>query len=333
MVKNNIEDALLKDIAEHSLEADNTAVDHDTIIMIQAQKLMEVGYLEYEAAVYGTAYIQDGNLKYYICEQEQAMDKFMGKCLREGIFATPAKYFYQRYDLMDDSVDKIKKDFRIAVAKKLKRYYSGEFFEAIQDLTALKPQNQAYEILKEVTEQLDSCFNTCQLDLFQGLLEMLMRGRHINNEGYKIFHDWLDTEYGKFLDDIMVGRYKKQYSGFAYQKNNGEIKYYCDAYTYMAKEKQVKYITRGDIVTPVLSKKYYQTSYQQLEKEKNDFEGKLHQYLDSNYIKLMQLIKALPSTVDAKKYNKYLNQLKEAGDRVTIDTFMYFGALWNAYGR
>ena len=70
---------LLEGIQAHSLEADDPSADHDTIIAIQAQKLMEIGYLEYETACYGTAYYKNGDINYYICEKEEMMDKFNEK--------------------------------------------------------------------------------------------------------------------------------------------------------------------------------------------------------------------------------------------------------------
>ena len=61
-------------IKDHSLEVTDTSVDHDTVIVMQAQKLMEIGYLEYETANYGTAYYKDGDIYYYVCEKENNME-------------------------------------------------------------------------------------------------------------------------------------------------------------------------------------------------------------------------------------------------------------------
>ena len=327
----DVYDSLLDDIEEHSLEVSDESVDHDTLIMIQAHQLMNVGYLEYEAAEYGTAYLQEGEIYYYICDKEETMNKFLEKCLDTGVFTTPVKYFYKRFDLLEETVDEIEKRYRLEVARVLQDNYSGLFFEAISDLIAKPIENEAFQILLEITEQLDSCFDVQQLGLFKDLLEMLLRGRHINRESYEILKNWLAKEYSKFIDEIMVGKYKKQYSGFAYQNTDGKVKYYQDACSYMTKEKQIEYISQGYIVTPILLKNYYQISAQELNTTKACFEHSIKIYLDDSYVRLMQLLKKLPPSVDPVKYFRYQKELEDSGKKLAINAFRYYGALWNVW--
>lgn len=250
----NNQELYVNNIQEHSLEVEDSTLDHDSIIRIQAHNLMTAGYLEYEAAAYGVAYLEKNNVSYYICESEIVMDKFLKQCLENGVFTTPVKYYYRRYDLLTESPEQINNKFRYYIAKKLQNEFPKNFFDAVQDLTVNKVENRAFPFMKELTFQLDSCFNIYQLEIFNGLLEFLVKARQLSIEGYQILKEWLIREYDKFIDDIKVGRYKKQYSGFAYEDQNGNLKYFCDAYPYMAKEKQVKLLSKGLIVTPILSK-------------------------------------------------------------------------------
>jgi len=105
-------------IKDHSLEVEDTLADHDTVITIQAQKLMEVGFLEYETANYGTAYYKGNDIHYYVCEKEESMEKFMDMCLKENVHPAPVKYYYKRYDLLKDTDENVKRQFKYEVAEK-----------------------------------------------------------------------------------------------------------------------------------------------------------------------------------------------------------------------
>ena len=317
-------------IKDHSLEVEDTLADHDTIITIQAQKLMEVGFLEYETANYGTAYYKGNDIHYYVCEKEESMEKFMDMCLKENVHPAPVKYYYKRYDLLKDTDENVKRQFKYEVAEKVQTAYPKIFFDAVVDLTEPISANSAYALLKEMTEQLDSCFDTNQLQLFAGLLEMMLKGRQLSYEGFLLLRQWLDNEYEKIaVEPVASGIYRRTFSGFAYQEPGKEIKYYCDAFPYMAKEKQLKFINKGYTVTPILTKTYYGGSYKELDQEKKNFENDLRTYVGSQYIALMELLKKLPATVDAEKYQAYKASIAETGSRQAVDAFQYYGYLWN----
>ena len=291
---------------------------------------MEIGYLEYETACYGTAYYKNGDINYYICEKEEMMDKFMVKCLNENIIPTPVKYYYKRYDLLKQSVEYINTIFRYEVARKLQSAYPQIFFDAVLTLTEPLSSNEAYPILDEIAGQLESCFDMNQLQLFDGLLEMLLRARQISYEGYLLLNQWLKKEYEKVaVEPIASGVYRKTYSGFAYKKLGEEIKYYCDAYPYIAKEKQEKYLRAGHIVTPILTATQYGSSFKELDKSKLIFENDLRRYLGSTYIALMELLRTLPAAVDAEKYHTFMERIQETGSRQAIEAFRFYGVLWN----
>ena len=332
MMSNELEiEKMLAGIKEHSLEADDLTADHDTIIAIQAQKLMEIGYLEYEAAGYATAFYKNGDINYYICDSEKTMNKFVAQCLQDNIVPMPVKYYYKRYDLLKETTETVNTKFRYEIAEKMQEIYPRILFEAIANLTAPASTNNAYPILKEITTQLTSCFDINHLKLFGELLDMMLRARQLSQEGYLLLHQWLDKEYEKItVEPIASGIYSRTYSGFAYQKQGEEVKYFCDAYPYMAQEKQTKYLTRGYIVTPILTTTYYGDSYKQLEESKDKFLYDLQKYLGDSYIKIMKYLKILEPTVNVEKYNYYLQNLQNENKKQAVESLRYYGFLWNA---
>lgn len=193
------------EVIDYDLGPGKDIVDHDEMCIAQATKLLQIGYLEYETAVYGSAYCnKDGEINYYISVKEDTMDKFLRNCYQQNIYPTPAKYFFKRYDLVNDTEEEIKNRFRISTARSLKEAYPPIVFEAFRELTANDCANSAFPIMQELSEQLDSCFDLNQLHLFGDLTEMLFRGRLLTKESYILLNQWLSKEYEKISVEIMA---------------------------------------------------------------------------------------------------------------------------------
>lgn len=320
-------DELIKD---YDLGPDEGITDHDEMCISQASKLLQIGYLEFETAGYATAYKKDNEIYYYVSDGETTMHKFLLKCHEANIYPTPVKYYCKRYDLLEDTEDDIRRKFRVETAFKLKEAYPRVYFEALEKLTAHFNDNQAFYLLKEMSEQLDGCFDINQLNLFGSLLEMMLKGRLLNEPGYILLNEWLQNEYEKLaIEPIASGQYKRTFAGFAYEKPNGQIGYFCDAFAYMATEKQADFISRGYVVTPILQKSYYADAFQGLTESRAQFKAELEHYLGDNYIRLMKLIKSLDPCVDTALYREYYEKVKETGSKQALAAITYYGNLWN----
>lgn len=320
-------DELIKD---YDLGPDEGITDHDEMCISQASKLLQIGYLEFETAGYATAYKKDNEIYYYVSDGETTMHKFLLKCHEANIYPTPVKYYCKRYDLLEDTEDDIKRKFRVETAFKLKEAYPRVYFEALEKLTAHFNDNQAFYLLKEMSEQLDGCFDISQLNLFGSLLEMMLKGRLLNEPGYILLNEWLQNEYEKLaIEPIASGQYKRTFAGFAYEKPNGQIGYFLDAFAYMATEKQADFISRGYVVTPILQKSYYADAFQGLTESRAQFKAELEHYLGDNYIRLMKLIKSLDPCVDTALYREYYEKVKETGSKQALAAITYYGNLWN----
>ena len=164
-------------VTEYDLGPEADIHDHDQMAISQASKLLQIGYLEYETEVYASAYYKNGEINYYISAKDETMDKFLRNCYQENIYPVPAKYFSKRYDLVNDTEEEIKTRFRLSIAQKMKASYPPVFFGALNELTAPDSRNGAFALMNELCEQLDSCFDMHQLNLFEDLVEMLFRGK------------------------------------------------------------------------------------------------------------------------------------------------------------
>ena len=305
---------------------DDILADHDTACTIQAGRLLSAGCLEYEIAAYASAVYVDDEIYYYITAREDNITKFVRDCYLKGLYPTPIKYYCKRYDLMEIDEDKIRGEFRLELALRLKEEYPIEFFEKLEALTKELSTNTAMPIINALMKQLDSCFDAKQLKIFESLLDMLLPARHISLEGYEIASRWLAHEYNRLaIEPTKSGHFQKNYASFAYQKPNEGIKYFCDAFAYIAKEKQGLFLKRGYLVSPILESIYFADSYVEAEKIKGEAKDDVMYYLDENYMNVMRLIRKLPPTVNKEAYNQLLEEMKLRKHTVAADTLKYYG--------
>ncbi len=59
--------------------------DHDTECAMKAGQLIDLGFMGEEFACYGTAYVEEQRIKYFVCEKkEQTMLRFLQKEMFAG---------------------------------------------------------------------------------------------------------------------------------------------------------------------------------------------------------------------------------------------------------
>lgn len=317
-------------IKEYDLQGADGIVDHDAVCTAQAGKLMQIGYLEYETAAYGTAVYQDGDIYYYISAKEDTVMQFVQQCYLQGHYPTPIRYFFKRYDLLHHSEEEVRQAFRLYVARQLQAAYPQTFFESIGQLTKALGTNAAWPLLHALTQQLDSCFDLKQLTIFEDLLELLLPARLLTVEGYQLLQQWLAHEYEKLsIEPTKAGTYQRTYAGFAYQRPDGHIAYFYDAFPYMAQEKRTLFLSQGCVTTPILTHTYYADSYPELALINEEFKSDLHRYLGTDYLNIMQLLRKLPPAVDQAAFNSHLQAALKNSTPAAAEALRYYGYLWN----
>lgn len=316
-------------IADYDLSPEEN-LDHDAACVEQAGKLMKIGYLEYEVAAYASAVYQNGEVYYYISAKEDAAKYFIEQCYLNGLYPTPLRYYYKRYDLLHQTEEEVKDSFRLAVARQMQSAYPRAYFEAIEDVTGLTVNDAALPILEELSSQLENCFDLSHLNIYENLLDMLLPSRLISTSGYHLAKRWLDKEYEKLsIEPVIAGDYQRTYAGFAYLKSDGTLGYFIDAFTYIAHEKQARFLSQGQVVTPILTLTYSAKSFQHMERMRENFKTDITRYLNNDYMRLMQLLKTLPASVNKAKYEDYLQIFQRADAAQAVESWRYYGYLWN----
>ena len=131
---------------EHDLLSQD--LDHDAIAAAQSKELLRAGFMEEEFACYGTAFVEDGEIKYYISSTERSMNRFVARCIMRNIYPTPPKYYVMRCNVSAGLRDDIRQQFKLNTAYALKRDYTLLYFQAMEELSSYPVDNESMPILQ-----------------------------------------------------------------------------------------------------------------------------------------------------------------------------------------
>lgn len=316
-------------IESYDLNADASVSDHDMMCIQQAGKLQKIGYLEYEAAAYGCAVYAD-DIYYFVSESEESAERFVLECLLKGLYPTSINYFFSRFDVLHETEDEIRQKFKLDVARKLKQKYPRVYLENIKELTTSPSLNAGFPILTAMMHQLENLFDIDQLSLFKDFAEYLLKGRHINLEGYRIAVNWFENELVKFSDESQeTSAYKRVYTGFAYIDLAGNEKFFCDAVSYNARKKRDELVGEGCITSPILEKAFYAERFQGLLAAREQYMTLLKSLHLENYFKIMDMAKKLPTSVNEEKYKSFREMYIAHVNNEIKKEYLALGQLWN----
>lgn len=317
--------------AEHDLLSQD--LDHDAIAAAQSKELLRAGFMEEEFACYGTAFIEDGKIKYYISTTEHSMNRFVARSIMRNIYPTPPKYYVMRCNVSAGLKDDIRQQFKLDTARALKKVYSPMYFQAMEALSAYPVDNEAMPILQSMKDEIENTFDKTALEVFRGIVLEALTMKHLTREGYSFWQSWLDAEYRKMEEDILeYNYYKRTYSGFAY-KDGDRIDFVRNAFETKAIERRNAMIAEGKMVTPILKKDYYAGTYEALDYARDNFKEVMKVYFNEGFFEYIKDLHDLPSVVPKDVYWDWLDRLTESGSKKEIEVLKYHGNLWNVEKR
>ena len=304
-------------------------LDHDAIAAAQSKELLSAGFMEEEFACYGTAFIEEDKIKYYISTTERSMNRFVTRCIMRNIYPTPPKYYVMRCNVSAGLKNDIRQQFKLDTAYALKADYSPMYFEAMKELSAYPTDNEAMPILMEMSREIENTFDKIALEMFRGLVIEAVTMKHLTKEGYNYWQNWLEDEYRKMEDDIHeYNYYKRTYSGFAYLQNDS-IRFIKNAFETKTIERRTALIAEGKMVTPIFKKDYYGATYGELDSARDAFTGVMHNYFNEGFFYYLKCLHNLQSVVPIAHYQQWEQRLDAYGTKKEKDGLKYHGYLWH----
>ncbi len=280
-------------------------VDRDIQCGADFAQLAELGCFDEEFVLYGCAFYQKGRVRYLISADQKKMTQFYAGSVLKGCFPTPIKQQIRRLPVASGQKEDIKQQLKVELACQLRQIYSPVFFRTLAQLADATANDGAYPLLEAWRQRLEGHFWADETMLFAGACQMALESKVLTEKSYQAFTAWIKYMEKQMADDqLMHDKFMRKFSGFAYQKTDGQLGYFFDAQeanvlTYKSNCQQ-----KAILSTPVLSRSYSFGSLNQLPAVRQDFAALLKEKLGSDYIALVQAIAQLPSAITAESYQQ-----------------------------
>ncbi len=307
------------------------AEDHDTECALKAGEFIELGFMGEEFSNYGTGYLEHDRVKYFVCSNEQTMQRFRWNCFKEGLCMTRVIYSVERYHVPIGRNDFIKEQVRKNLAASLKTSYGTLFFQALKDCqNTMQISDVAGEILTPLLTKLRNSLDEQLIQIVRGLAEDAYEMKKLSRSNFWHIMKWVHQEQ-KNVDIICYGneRYRRTYYGFC-SKKQGKIRYYVNASRFTVQQKRRDLIGHGEIVSPILGKTYFVDEQSRLISCRREFIKLLEKYLDDTFMNDLQMLWKLPSAVNIGVYQQGLCNLEITGCVESLEDYLYYGYIWNA---
>ena len=293
-------------------------------------KLLNLGCFGREFCVYGMAYEDEAGTAYRASGKALNLYEFARTCGIEEIYPTPVFSNLQRRISPAGTEDMIKNILKKETAAELKKKYNSTYFDAMHVLGKIGANNEAYALLSRMQDYLDGRYVESEIDLFEGLLLEAVNDKLLTTNAYLEFADWVKDVRKQLENDIKSkGRYEKVMSGFSYRDEKGSIKYFTDAFLQTSYETREEYELKGYQVTPLYVKKYWTREASEFIKVRKEFEAHIRECLDSDYWKLLDEIKAMPSAIPKDLYEAQKAIVKEQCSEIAYQNVVRYGRRWN----
>lgn len=305
--------------------------DHDAICCDIVEAMSSIGSIPYQFINYATCYKGHGTTNYFVSAKPENVYAFAAKQLEEEIYCLPIQRTSTSLIVPSGHKEELQQQYRLEAAEKLMDQSASKVLDEIYNLSM--PANNAAEgILYQLQKSLQGCFDNEILQMFEGILEYTFAAKKISAITYIGYKQWLTIIRKDFEDDRVIHDvHERNFTGFAYFRENGSIGYYFNAVESGALIKRKELQCKRIICSPFLKKRYCYGTMDELNKIGTDFRNTLHKRFSMQYMDLLQQIYDLPSLVNKEAFEWTYQEAAEEGKSLLKETLNYYGTLWHVW--
>lgn len=291
-------------------------------------KMAELGYLDKEFTMYGTAYWQDNQRWYMVSSKQEQLYDFISSDRAKDKWATPIMSMTKICPVPAGSEEDIALTVKTNLANQLQETFPITFFSALENLFQNKANNSAESLLRKVQESIEGVFIEEKLQLFEGLVWRAYDRMVLTQESYKRFCSWLAKMRREMEDDVVIKDvFKRTLYGIAYEEQ-GTIKFYSNANKSSIYTKCDNLLKKGFLVTPIFVKSYWFNYKYTLDDVRADFKQHLMGIYDKNYIAILKAIHQLPHSVPIAQYTAIKESLRGQDATNQLEVLTFFEKKW-----
>ena len=308
----------------------NTLI-RDTKIADDVFRKIQLGWLEQEFTVYGTAFLADGTMQYKVSNHPEKIYSFIDNAGLSNIYPANLIRYTERASLPSGMKEEKNLQVKIALAKKLRNEYPCEIFRLLDQTAEAIRDDSARIFLEQELEDIEGSFDSVRLECFKELVDYSYKALRLTLHQYDHFIKWINREYKNFEDDYTA---KKTSEGTIYAimyQDNNQTHYLEDALLEYIYEKKYALEQHGLMTTPVCKQLFwydYQTSFKEA---RNMYTAKLQTTIRNYYLQQIKKIRiADRQTQLHEKWNRQLlKQIKEEMGTSAFSTVERYFYQWD----
>ncbi len=293
-------------------------------------RMAELGRFDVQFDVYGSAVQEsEGKIYYWATSKEDKLyDCIQQKRLEEKYF-TPIVCQSRRTKVPAGMKEQLLQETKYALLRQLKRdYEDSDYFALMQPFFQMTANDEALPILESYQEHVDGHFDDTELQLFLGAAWIAYEAKVLSCSSYKQLLQWHNTVRQQMADDpVVADNLERTFYGFIYQKADGSNACVIDAQRMMVVHRRQEKLLQGLLVGPIMQKKYWFQSFQQLEEIRKNYQRWLLQGQNENYFHILWAIHCSKSIIEYAALQSIKEKLKD--NKRASQAVSYYQALWN----
>ena len=284
----------------------------DAQVAEDVRKKAELGWFDMEFTMYGTAYLDGGELCYKVSSDAGKIYSFIEQASRKQLFCsnvlTLTRTCAVPMGMKDDMALTVKKE----LACQLRKAYPQELFLLLGELAAEIRSDAAYPWLMTKREALEGVFDDRRLRHFQTLLQYCYSCQKLSEAHYQSLMAWVRREYQCMLDGfVSKDLFEKHFYGFAYASGSS-YRYLQDSLPEYIYQRKFALEEQGIFTSPVLSETLWYNYTYSLADCRRDYEKLLKTALNEPDLQSLNAI--MSSAAELTLAGAYHRALEDMGE-------------------
>lgn len=289
-----------------------------------------MGRFDEEFNVYGLAYVANGHITYRVTPKVEDIYRFSAQSALDHIFPTRIHSYSVSTHVQAGMRDKIEREVKFALARKIQQLYPAEFFQQLTALSETPPKNEGYSILATLKDEIDGYFEEMACQLLEGTMLQFFDAKQLQRACFEQLYQWIAKIRRQLADapSIQNGVLRTFY-GFRYKDREGSLKTIVNAQYLSVWSEYMSQKRMGAICAPVLHWAQWFNDADKIYEGRQNFRRRLCELENDSYFFKLEALKKLPSAVDCEMYQSALKCLEENLQGIPIEDFKDYGYRWN----
>lgn len=280
----------------------------DLKVAMDFQQMAKNGYIDEEFTMYGCVYLENGERRYLISDEELKISEFVDNAWQKGYFPSPVETLKKVCPVPAGEREQIGNGVKLDLAKKLQERYSRAFLQEFTSKYEDMASDEGKTILYEYIRSVQNSFSREKVEMAMQLVNFAYEAKVLKKESFHALCALLNKEKEKMLHDIIAKDILHRTFHTLMYESNGRICYVTNARKEWAIQKRNKLRKSGNIVAPIFSATYWYNNQVSLDDVKQLHEKQYKELLNETYFALVKELYQVRSQISREDMIQYSEQ-------------------------